>query len=198
VSIRRLSTPHRLASLAVAVLGCQGSSREQAQVTPPPPPVVEVKDAQGGVIASIRAGRPCRATIGPIELIVGGPPLVAQLGSTRWSGSAGPNGTTLVRDDERVARVFPVGDPAQAAVLDMQGIALARIAVEGDTARVSEASGRPVRDLARKAGEITVSEPALSITGTDDLVLAALLTAPELTPEVRMLAACERLLVKDS
>ena len=135
-----------------------------------------------------------------MEFIVGGPPLVAQVGNTRWSGTTETNGTTLSRDDERVVRVFPVGDPDTTAVLDMKGVALARIAVQGTTATVSNAASVPVRRLALDPARttITADEPALTITGTKDLVLAALLTAPELSPEVRMLAACERVLAKGS
>ncbi len=146
----------------------------------------------------MRPTRPCRATIGGAELIVGGPPLVATYGAAKWTGTTDKNGTTLAKDGEKVARVFPVDDPAQAAVLDMQGVALARIAVVGDKATVSDAASVPVRNLVKAGGAIQSDSPALTITGTDDLILAALLGSPELTPEVRMLAACERVLVKGS
>jgi len=157
---------------------------------------VVVKDAGGTTLAELRPGRPCRATIGTQELIVGGPPLVAMLGSTKWTGVDEPNGTVLVRDTERIARVFPIGDASSGAVFDLHGIAQARVAVTGQTATVENKASIPVRKLTRAGETITSTDPALTITGTDDLILAALLSAPELLPEVRMLAACERVLVK--
>jgi hypothetical protein len=184
----------RSAYVLVVLVGCKDSP---SQITPPPPPVsVVVKDAAGATLAELRPGHPCRATIGPQELIVGGPPLVATLGSTKWTGASEPNGTILTRDDERIARVFPVGDAAAGSVFDLHGVAQVRVAVAGQTATVENKASIPVRKLTRAGDTISSSDPALTITGTDDLILAALLSAPELLPEVRMLAACERVLVK--
>jgi hypothetical protein len=180
--------------LLVALAGCHGKKE-----APPPEPVsVQVRDAAGVLVAELRPLRPCRGSIGPLDLIVGGPPLVATVGSTQWTGSAAPNGTLLSRDGQPIARVYPVGDAHGAAVLDPHGVALVRIAVTGQTAVASNAAGVPVRNLKSEAATITVDAPALTITGTHDLVLAGLLSAPELSPEVRVLAACERVLVKDS
>lgn len=157
---------------------------------------VVVKDTAGLTVAELRPGHPCRATIGPQEMIVGGPPLVATLGSTKWTGAKAENGTVLTRDAEPIARVFPVGDPQTGSVFDLKGIAQVRIAVADKTATVQNRASIPVRNLTRAGDTITSSDPKLTITGTDDLILAALLSAPELLPEVRMLAACERVLVK--
>ena len=55
-----------------------------------------------------------------------------------------------------------------------------------------------MRRLHTKVGDEIVSDPPARLHRHDDLVLAALLAAPELVPEVRMLAACERVLVKGS
>jgi hypothetical protein len=178
----------------VVLAGCKESP---SKITPPAEVVsVVVQDNGGAILAELRPGHPCRATIGPQELIVGGPPLVATLGTTKWTGATEVNGTTLSRDAEPIARVFPVGDAASGAVFDLHGVAQLRVAVAGQTATVQDKASIPVRTLTRAAGKITSSGPALSITGTDDLILAALLSAPELLPEVRMLAACERVLVK--
>jgi hypothetical protein len=163
-----------------------------------PTPVV-VKDAAGATLAEVRPGRPCRATVGPTELIVGGPPLIATLGATQWSGTQEENGTLLLRDGERIARIYPVGDMTAGAVFDLDGIAQARVKVTGQTAVVEDKASVPIRKLTL-AGNNTISatDPAVTITGTTDLVLAALLSAPELLPEVRMLAACERVLLKET
>jgi len=157
---------------------------------------VLVKDAAGTTLAELKQLQPCRATIGPAEMIVGGSPVTSTIGSTTWTGSVDTNGTTYVRNDERIARSYPVGDAATGAIYDLQGIAQVRITVTGETATVENKASVPVRKLTRAGTTITVSDPALTVTGTDDLILAALLSAPELLPEVRMLAACERVLVK--
>jgi hypothetical protein len=182
----------------LAAFGCQGKSEAPPPAPSGPAPIV-VQDAKGVTLAELRAGHPCRATIGPVEMIIGGPPLVAQVGTTHWMGDDDTNGTTLMRGTETVARVFPVGDPAQVAVLDNQGVAMARIAVSGGDAIVSNAGGQQVGRLHTKVGgTITIDQPAATATGTNDLVLVALLTTAEIPPEVRMLAACQRVLVKGS
>lgn len=180
--------------LLTVLLGCQGKK----EAPPPAPVAVQVRDSSGALVAELRPLRPCRGSIGPVDLIVGGPPLVANLGGTQWAGSAADNGTILFRDGQPVVRVFQVSDPKDTAVLDMQGVALARIKATDVAAVVSNAASVPVRTLTVAGATITSDTPPLTITGTNDLVLAALLSAPELTPEVRVLAACERVLVKDS
>ncbi len=182
--------------LVLVLAACEDKSK----LAPPPEPTpVIVKDAKSGAtLAELRPGRPCRVTIGPQELIVGGPPLVATLGATQWAGSQEPNGTVLTRDGERIARLYPVGDAASGAVFDLHGIAQARVKVAGQIAVVEDKSSVPIRKLTLAAKTITSNDPAVTITGTEDLVLAALLSAPELLPEVRMLAACERVLLKET
>lgn len=178
----------------VALAACNGG--KQAEQAPPKP--VEVRDAQG-VIAELLPIRPCRAKVGNQEMIVGGPPILSQLGEVRWMGTTGANGTTYQKDGERVARLYPLADANEASVLDTHGVALIRVMVTGETAKVTDSATVPVRNVKKEANAITVDAPVpLTVTGTDDLVLAALLTAPELVPEVRMLAACERVLVKGS
>lgn len=179
---------------ALALAGCQ----DRKPTPPPEPVVVQAKDANGNVIAELRPLRPCRAAVNGNEMIVGGPPILSQVGTSTWTGSSAENGTTYSRDSERVARVYPIRDAKAAAVLDMQGVAMARITVTGDKATVADASTAPVRNLTKVGSTISIDAPPMTVTGTDDLVLAALLTAPELVPEVRMLAACERVLVKGS
>jgi len=176
------------------MIGCQGKTQE----APPLAPVVtdvKVADAQGSVMAELKQIRPCRATIGPQEMIVGGPPIQSTVGTTAWTGTDDVNGTTFNRGDERIARLFPINDPTTGAVFDLHGIAQIRAKVTGQTAIVEDKAGALVRKLTLAAGTITSSD-GLTITGTEDLVLAALLSAPELLPEVRMLSACERVLVK--
>jgi hypothetical protein len=185
--------------IVLALAACQG--RQSAP--PPAPVVVRVMDETGHVVAELRPGHPCRASAGLGELIVGGPPIVASEGSAEWKGTSAPNGTTYEKNGERLARLYPIDDPKSAAVLDMHGVALVRIAVDGGKAIVSNASGVPVRNLMQGAAgsagpTIVIDSPPSTVTGTDDLILASLLAAPELVPEVRMLAACDRVLAKGS
>ena len=181
--------------LLVVLAGCKDAPSKSSEPTIPTP--VVVKDATGTLVAELRPSRPCRATMGPLELIVGGPPLVASHGSTSWKGETEANGSTfLLRDGERIARLYSASDSTKGGVFALDGTAQMRVEVTGDTARVQDRASIPVRELRRSGGTITVSEPAMTVTGTDDLILAALLSAPELVPEVRMLAACERVLVK--
>lgn len=181
----------------VLLAGCKDPQQQGKAATPPPPATpVTVRDASGATVAELMPIRPCRATVGPQELIVGGPPLVATLGTTKWTGSSEPNGTVLLRDAERIARVYPVGDAASGGVFDLEGVAKIRVKVNGSVATVEDGGSIPIRKLTRSDDKITSDSPAFTITGTDDLILAALLSAPELLPEVRMLAACERVLAK--
>ncbi len=174
------------------------SSGCQAKADPPgpaSPTLIEVHDGDH-VIASVRPGKPCRATIGPSEMIVGGPPLISQVGQTRWTGSDGSNGTTLERDGDRVARIFPVLGTS-VAVFDLQGVPVIRIQPSAEGATVTDASMRSLRTLKLAGTAIVSDHPALRVSGTNDLVLASVLSAIELQPEVRMLAACERVLVTE-
>ncbi len=181
----------------VLLAGCKDPQQQGKAATPakPAPPVV-VKDASGATLAELTPIRPCRAAIGPQEMIVGGPPLVSTLGTTKWTGSTEPNGTVLFRDEDRIARVYPVGDAKSGGVYDLEGVAKIRVKVNGSVAVVEDGGSIPLRKLTVAADQITSDPPTFTITGTDDLILAALLSAPELLPEVRMLAACERVLAK--
>ncbi len=159
--------------------------------------MIQVRDSSDHdrIVASVRIGKPCRATVGPSEMIIGGPPLVSQLGDTRWSGTDAENGTLLARNDQKFARIFPVGDPSAVVVFDPSGMSMLRVASDTKSAQVFDGTNAVARTLTTKGDQITADKPALTVTGTHDLVLASVLTAPELAPEVRMLAACERVLV---
>jgi hypothetical protein len=174
-----------------ATLGCQGKTDSP---DPTLPTTIEARDG-GSLLATVRPGKPCRATIGPNEMIVGGPPLVSQLGDTRWSGESTRTGTLVQRDGQLVARFFPVGDAAAAGIYDPNGVALERIAAEGRRASITDAASRSTHALVLDGAGAIAMDGKTKITGTSDLVLAALLAAPEVSPELRMMAACERVLV---
>ena len=158
--------------------------------------MIEVHEARGAVTARVVPGHPCRATVDGTELLVGGRPLIAQLGATRWTGDDAANGTTLRRNDAAVARIH-----AQ-QLFDAQGVPLVRVLDNGD---VVDPTGQIVRKAMVTAGiqpSITFIPSAtggevVTVTGlgsSDEVALAAMLTLPDVAPEIRALAACHYLL----
>jgi hypothetical protein len=185
VSARRFSL-----ACAAAIAAC-GSGKA------PPPTVVaiEVRDVapngRPGLLARVVPGHPCRAQIDGVELLVGGRPLVADLGSTHWTGEDAPNGTTLKQNGEPAARIHAN------QLFDKDGIPILRVAANGD---ISDQTARLIR-RARVTPEgvrvegVTDPSIALVVSNTDNLPLAAMLTAVrEAAPVMRALAACHYLL----
>lgn len=180
-----LSVPALFA--CVAAVGCQSTDAPKVEHKDP---AIEVVDATKSVTARVVPGRPCRATVDGVELLVGGRPLVAQIGSDRWTGEDSPSGTTLKKNDQIVARIHAK------QIFDANGIPIIRVMDNGDIAdkanalvRKAVVSGNAVTIVATRplAGELTV-------TGTTDIAIAAMLTARETVPEVRALAACHYLI----
>lgn len=125
-------------------------------------------------------------------MLIGTQPLVAQLGDVRWTGDQAENGTTIKRNDTAVARMFPSDQPNETGLFTNEGVALFRATVSGAKADLISGAGTVVGSVTKlPKGGIAIGDRV--ITGTDDLLLAALLTAPETSPEVRGLAACHRL-----
>jgi hypothetical protein len=176
------------ASVAAPVLagGCQGKSEPD----PPrlPPPVIEARTGST-TLAHIIAGHPCRAEIDGDELLIGTQPLVAQVGNTRWSGddTGGDGATTLRRDGAAVVRIRDAQE-ATIEVFDARGEAILRLSADG---AIANGRGEVLRRAEATRGSIKVGEAV--VTGTTDVALGVLITAPELIPEVRGLAACHRL-----
>ena len=80
-------------------------------------------------------------------MIIGGSPLVSQLGDTRWSGESTPQaGTILLRDGVYVARVYPVDQAELGGVYSPEGVALMRVSAagNGDSVIVSDPAGHVV------------------------------------------------------
>jgi hypothetical protein len=169
------------------------SPASQPAPSPVQTPTIEVRDDHNGVDGELRVGHPCRTRIGPIELQIGGPPLVAQLGDTRLAGTtAGAgSGTTLTRDGQPMARVATSSDGSAVDIFDPSGAQTVHIDRDGSGATISDPSGRVLHRVVAKADALVLDESP-TIHGTRDAVLAALFTAPEVVPEVRMLAGCER------
>ena len=173
--------------LALALIaGCQGKS--EPDPPRPPRPVIEARLA-GSTTARIVAGHPCRADVDGNELLIGTEPLVAQVGNSRWSGDPADaaTGTTLRRDGAPIVRIHDLQDTG-IEIFDPQGSAI--LHVSGDGA-IANARGEILRRAEPAHANIKIGESV--VTGTSDLALAVLITAPELIPEVRALAACNRL-----
>ncbi len=171
---------------AAGLAGCQGKSEPDP---PRPPPPVILARAGGTTLAHIIAGHPCRAEIDGDELLIGTQPLVAQVGNTRWSGddSAGDGTTTLRKDGAAVVRIRDTQEAA-IEVFDPKGAAILRLSADG---AIANGNGEILRRAEAARGSIKVGEAV--VTGTTDVALGVLITAPELIPEVRGLAACHRL-----
>ena len=158
-------------------------------VPPPPPPAIEVRDATGAVTARVVPGRPCRATVEGVELLVGGRPLVSQQGAIRWTGEDAPSGTTLSKNGAPVARVHA------RQLFDAEGIPLLRVLEDGSiTNRASVVVRRAAPAPTGNAVTVGSATVTATVTGTTDVVLAAMLAAPEAPPDVRAMVACHFLL----
>ena len=159
--------------------GCQGASEQRPQ----PAASIEVRDGAGAVVARVQPGRPCRATVDGVELLVGARPFVAQVGTDVWTGEDAANGTTLKKNGRVVARIHA------RQLFDDQGIPLIRVLESG---AIVDRANAVVRTATPSATGITVGD--LTVGGTTNVVLAAMLSAREALPEVRALAACHFLL----
>lgn len=166
--------------------GCQGKS--EPDPPRPPPPVIEARTGST-TLAHIIAGHPCRAEIDGDELLIGTQPLVAQIGNIRWSGddTAGDGTTTLRKDGAAVVRIRDAQEAA-IEVFDPKGTAILRLSADG---AIANGNGEVLRRAEATRGSIKVGDAV--VTGTTDVALGVLITAPELIPEVRGLAACHRL-----
>jgi hypothetical protein len=189
----------RCSSVVVALGACQGSSAGTGAPVASHATEIVAKDPSGAVVARVKLGTPCRATVDGIEQIVGTAPLVSQIGTTRWSGDTATNGTTFKKDETSIARMYAASDD-ELALFDPEGVAFVRATRAKDGAvSISDRQSTVVRQAHLLAGansdtvEISGTGPKLVVTGTNDVLLAAILTAPEAIPEVRGLAACNRL-----
>lgn len=177
-----------------ALCACQSKSDADARPTAPAP--IELKDANGHLIARVVAVRPCRAMVDDIELLVGTDPLVAQNGEARWAGETAANGTTFKRDGEVVARMFPIDKADETGLYTPDGVAMFRATISGDKADLVSGAGAVIGTVKKLPTGISLSSGLPGervLTGSNDLLLAALLGATEAPPEVRGLAACHRL-----
>ncbi|CAN5739743.1 hypothetical protein BH11MYX3_BH11MYX3_23650 [soil metagenome] len=191
MSLRRRLSELALVAIPALAAGCQTSSSASSAPLETTP-AIELRDAAGKVTARVTPGHPCRATIDGVEMLIGTQPLVAQLGDVRWTGDQAANGLTIRRNDAAVARISPSDQPDATGLFTTEGVAIVRATVSGAKADLISGAGAIVGSVTKlPKGGIAIGDRVLS--GTDDLLLAALLTAPDTSPEVRGLAACHRL-----
>ncbi|CAN5700719.1 hypothetical protein BH11MYX2_BH11MYX2_20860 [soil metagenome] len=171
----------------------QGSDAPNAAEAPPRPVLVEAKDSTGKIVARVAPSTPCEVTIEGLSLDVDRR-LSADNGPIKYTSAATNGDLTLLKDGQAFARI---GEPTpnELALFDDQGIASIRVSVSGGDAVVRDKAGSPVRELRRSGPSIIISSSAgdITVTGTSDLLLAAVLTATEASLEVRALAACHRM-----
>jgi hypothetical protein len=151
------------------------------------PAAVEVR-AGARLIARVVPGAPCRAVVEGLELLVGLDPVVARHGEATWRAVRAADGTTLLRDGQPRARLHA------GQLFDEAGRPL--LGVRGDGAIWSRGAATRRRAVATPAGAPDPAAPGtvrvgdVTATGTTDLLAAALLAAPEVTPELRAITAC--------
>jgi hypothetical protein len=148
---------------------------------------VIIARAGGTTVAHVIAGHPCRAEVEGEELLIGTQPLVAQVGASRWSGDDSQGGTMLRRDGAPIVRIRDT-DEAAIEVFDPKGAAILRLSADG---AIANERGEVLRRAEATHASIKIGDAV--VTGTTDVALGVLITAPELIPEVRGLAACHRL-----
>ncbi|MCE9578111.1 MAG: hypothetical protein K8W52_33605 [Deltaproteobacteria bacterium] len=172
---------------------------------PAPAPLTTVRDPLGQVVAEVRLdgdGARCGVRVDQValEVVRDGAATTASPGT---AGAAlrlepGPAGDVITSDGARSARIYR--DPARPGhvdILDNDGVAMVRIAIDGDGATLVDASRAAVARARKDGGRIVVDDPdgrALAYVSGDDLEVAALLVASAVPPDLRGLAACDRLL----
>jgi hypothetical protein len=197
----------RFVYLYIAVLSaCQGGSSKQAEDRPPqelsreivkdkrpagPASMVATKTDGNTKIADVLSGRPCRAQIEGTDFIVGIEPFVMMVGETRYEGQATSGSLVLTKNGAAIARYMETGE--ELSVFGTDGAALFRVTASEGVVRNS--AGSPVREVRREGEAFVVSSSAgdIYVTGPADVLLAAVVTATEASPEVRALAACHRM-----
>ena len=114
----------------------------------------------------LQPGHPCRAHVEGRDFVVSG---------------KSDLGVKIIQDFQHVE------------VDDRSGIPIVNLLVDGRGASAARADRRVIRRVDRVAPDRYAIGP-LQASGTLDVLLVAILTSPELTPEVRAHAACERVL----
>jgi hypothetical protein len=163
-------------------------------VAPSAPGSIELRDAADQVTGSFTAGPPCRLVLGGDELVVNNDR--ATLSGESWKVTDAANGATAQHGDQPIARAY-AGAPNELSVIDPEGVPFFTAVGGDDHAQLSGRTGVPLRALAVVGGDIEIhgldDKLIARALHTHDLMLAALLTSPEVSPEARALLACHRI-----
>jgi len=197
-------TPSVVFGIAFAAPLAACSDRTPAAVQRDPAPAAAgpiVVRTQGGAqelsIAVDLAKDECTATTtngsitvaraGATTTIVGAPIDLERTPAGDWLTKAGARVARLYRDPAR---------PGHTDVLDLDGVAIARIDAADGSATLADAAGHAVAHVAPVGGRLVATDPrdaVIAYVQADDAALAALLVVP-LPVDVRAVAACDRLL----
>ena len=175
---RNCYEPQPLFRIAVLILAAACQSHGASE-PPPAPPAISVS----GTTTRVVPGHPCRASVEGVDLEVGGPPLLAQVGADRWTGEDSTNGVTFKRNGVAIARLYAN------QLFDADGVPLVRVLQNGD---IADRAGRIVRHAQPVTDAVRIG--SVTITNTTNPAVAALLAAPEAEATVRGLAVCYLLL----
>jgi hypothetical protein len=199
----------RVLVLGIALAATSCSSHDDASSSAPAPgPASKPERAQGPVsvldpdgrstLAIGKSGDQCVARVGDDTTLTltrkGDATTIAGAPITIQRTAAGDQ---YLRDGARVARVWR--DPARPGhvdVVDPDGIALTRIDAAGAVATLADKAGGITAHVVFEGGRFVTKDShdaVLAYVKGGDAELAALLTAP-LPPDLRALAACDRLM----
>ena len=178
-----------LAALA-ALAACQGDAAAPA---PTPARVVEARGPDGAlaISASVTEGT---CTIRSFQVRREGGEVVGRSGG-EVLGRVTAGGDVHVGDRRALRTARSDG---RFDVIDPEGVPLARISVRDGQARIANAARQPIFTITPEADRLVVAgadgTPSLFVSGTTDLLTAALIQGPGLTSEAGYLLVCERLL----
>lgn len=173
--------------MLVALLGCQGKSEK----APEPPKIVEVRDDHAATVARIESGPPCRATFGGSELVIDAKSSLESAGA-KWTSEDRGRDWAVLKDGQLFARIVDSDEDQIAGhtdVIDPNGVAIVRVKELHHQITVANAGG--VRLRSGEGAPLAIG--GVTVSGTDNARLAALVASPEVAPEVRALFACREL-----
>jgi hypothetical protein len=184
-----------LLTTLAGLAACQGDAAAPAAAPP-----IEARDLEGGVrfTAKLASGV---CTVGAMEVRLDGDRAIGKASDVVLAtlAPAGPDGrleVTLGDAAEPLLRLFR--REGHLDVLQPDGVPKFRTTIAADEVRVSDAARAPVLRVTREAQALVVADregqALLHVTGTTDLLAAALIAGPGLPEEARDLLVCERLL----
>lgn len=191
--------------LGIALAACSDRTADPA-VAPAPGPAstparptgpITVRAPGGAVTLELSpAAGTCTAKIGDEAFTVTRVGDAATIAGAPLAIERTPAGDQILRDGARVARVWR--DPAKPGHVDVvapDGMALARLDAAGGAATLADAAGNITAHVGFEGGRFVATDPhgaVIAYVQGGDAETAALVSS-SLPPDVRALAACDRL-----